>query len=61
MRKCIKVKDGEMANKIGTTSLQGTELLPPKCPLFGGSTVIGEQSKPTLLSELHFSICTNKC
>ena len=27
-------------SEIGTTSLQGTKLLPPKCPLFGGSTVI---------------------
>ena len=26
-------------SEIGTTSLQGTKLLPPKCPLFGGSTV----------------------
>ena len=24
---------------IGTTALQGTKLLVPKCPLFGGSTV----------------------
>ena len=27
-------------SEIGTTSLQGTKLLPPKCPLFGGSTVV---------------------
>ena len=27
------------ASEIGTTSLQGTKLLAPKCPLFGGSTV----------------------
>ena len=26
-------------SEIGTTSLQGTKLLAPKCPLFGGSTV----------------------
>ena len=26
-------------SEIGTTSLQGTKLLTPKCPLFGGSTV----------------------
>ena len=26
-------------SEIGTTSLQGTKWLPPKCPLFGGSTV----------------------
>ena len=27
-------------SEIGTTSLQGTKLLAPKCPLFGGSTVL---------------------
>ena len=27
------------SSEIGTTSLQGTKLLPPECPLFGGSTV----------------------
>ena len=26
-------------SEIGTTSLQGTKLLAPKCPLFRGSTV----------------------
>ena len=26
-------------SEIGTTSLQGTNILPPKCPLFGDSTV----------------------
>ena len=26
-------------SEIGTASLQGTKLLAPKCPLFGGSTV----------------------
>ena len=26
-------------SEIGTTSLQGEKLLPPKCPLFGGSIV----------------------
>ena len=29
-------------SEIGTTSLQGTKLLAPKCPLFGGSTVEGK-------------------
>ena len=28
-----------LTSEIGTTSLQGTKLLAPKCPLFGGSTV----------------------
>ena len=28
-------------SEIGTTSLQRTTLLAPKCPLFGGSTVLG--------------------
>ena len=29
-----------VTSEIGTTSLQGTKLLAPKCPLFGGSTVL---------------------
>ena len=34
-KKAIKLK----TSQIRTTSLQGTKVLPPKCPLFGGSTV----------------------
>ena len=30
--------------EIGTTSLQGAKPLPPKCPLFGGSTVVAGDS-----------------
>ena len=36
-------------SEIGTTSLQGTKLLPPKCPLFGGSTVYNNRLHSLLL------------
>ena len=34
-------------SEIGTTSLQGTKLLAPKCPLFGGSTVLHALTFPS--------------
>ena len=35
-------------SEIGTTSLQGTKLLAPKCPLFGGFTVMTEEVRGKL-------------
>ena len=40
---CIRKYSGTSdkgPSEIGTTSLQGTKLLDPKCPLFRGSTVM---------------------
>ena len=34
-------------SEIGTTSLQGTKLLAPKCPLFGGSTSGTSDKEPS--------------
>ena len=36
---CYSGTSDKGPSEIGTTSLQGTKLLAPKCPLFGGSTV----------------------
>ena len=40
-------------SEIGTTSLQGTKLLPPKCPLFGGSTVHAVESRGSGINQSH--------
>ena len=40
-------------SEIGTTSLQGTKLLSPKCPLLGGSTVL-------ILSRQMRQLCVDK-
>ena len=40
-------------SEIGTTSLQGTKLLAPKCPLFGDSTVqLTKQQRTIFCTEL---------
>ena len=45
--------------EVGTTSLQGTKLLAPKCPLFRGSTVV-EQRRLKLPNALVVLYTQNK-
>jgi hypothetical protein len=36
----------------GTTSLEGTNTLPPKCPFFGGSTVVKGKVTPSMIGQI---------
>ena len=48
-------------SEIGTTSLQGTKLLPPKCPLFGVSTVATAYNGITIYSKIGVCVCVCLC